>query len=341
MKDPYKTLGVPPSASEDDIKKAYKNLALKWHPDVHTSDKEKAEEKFKEISSAYEVLKRNNWRKPPDGFSLNGLNINIDSIFDQAFGSRFSEIFGFGNPTGPFGRGRQRRPQMRTGRIAISLEEAYSGCTKDLDVAWLENCEKCDGIGAILKSDYCEHCKGSGQIRSQRGSIFMGVTCKRCNGFGKEIDSKCPDCNGNREVRKSKKVTLNIPPFTPHGATLTPENLLTVVVLYKPHPEYELARNMIDISSNATIDVFKAILGGNVKVKTLSGEKIVKIAPTCQPGTILRIRGAGMFRNGYLGDHYVQIKVKLPENLTVEQKSLLQKLDTTINGGDNNGEETN
>jgi len=341
MKDPYEILGVEPGASEDEIKKAYKNLALKWHPDVHPDDKEDAEEKFKEISSAYEVLKNNNWTKPPEGFSFDGLNIDFNTMFNQFFsGSRFTDIFGLGNSTGPFGRGRPKQPKMRTGKIMISLEEAYNGCTKNLDVIWKEACEECDGIGVKLKDAYCTRCSGYGQIRVQRGSMFLGTTCANCNGFGKEIDSACSNCNGNREIRKSKNITLSIPPFTAHGTTITPERMFSILVLYKPHSEYELSRNMVDVSSNTTIDIFKAMLGGTVKVKTLSGEKNIKISPTCQPGTTLRIRGAGMISGGRVGDHYVQVKVKLPEDLTVEQKSLLQKLDATTKGGEKNGKET-
>jgi molecular chaperone DnaJ len=327
MKDPYETLGVPHGALESEIKKAYKDLALKWHPDVHKDGKDEAEEKFKEISSAYETLKNNNWKQQEP--SLDGIHINVDELFNQAFGA---------GSHGPFGRGRTR--SMRTGKIVISLEEAYSGCKKTLDINDFLQCVKCDGNGAIFKDNACQYCGGTGQNRTQRGAVHIVTTCMNCRGFGKEFEAMCPECAGKGKIKKSQKITLNIPAGTMHGTVFTPEKGLDVFVLYRPHKDYELSGNMLDVGSNIAIDLFRAMLGGSVNVKTLSGEKVVKISPTCQPGTILRIKDAGM-KNvmGQVGNHYVQVKIKLPEDLTVEQKSLLQKLDTTINGGDKNGEE--
>jgi len=230
---------------------------------------------------------------------------------------------------------------VRTGKVAITLEEAYSGCTKKLDISGFVQCEKCDGSGALFKDSACQYCGGLGQNRIQHGAVHMITTCKNCRGFGKEFDSMCPECAGKGGIKKSQKITLDIPAGTMHGTVFHPEKDLNVFVLYHSHKNYELSENMLDVGSNITIDMFKAILGGSTDVKTLSGEKKVKISPTCQPGSILRIRGAGM-KNvmGQVGNHYIQVKIKLPENLTVEQKSLLQKLDTTMNGGDKNGEET-
>jgi molecular chaperone DnaJ len=170
--------------------------------------------------------------------------------------------------------------------------------------------------------------------------MYIQTPCKSCRGLGKEFSSICSTCKGQCRIKKSQRVTLDIPAGIAHGNILSPETDLHITVLYKSHPEYELSDNMMDVASNVIIDIFTATLGGDIKVKTLGGEKIVKITPTCQTDTVMRIKGAGMKRPGRVGDHYIQIKIKLPEDLTVEQKSLLQKLDATLKGGDKNGEKT-
>jgi molecular chaperone DnaJ len=259
------------------------------------------------------------------------MHINVEELFSQTFGSGFNQAYG------PFGR--SRKTNMRTGQIAISLEEAYSGCTKKVDISGFIECAKCSGNGALFKNNACSCCNGSGQNRTQRGAVHIVTTCSNCHGFGKELESICPECGGKCKVKKSQKSVLIIPAGTMHGTAFNPEKDLTVIVLYKAHENYELSENMLDVGSTATINMFQAILGGSVDVKTLSGEKTVKISPTCQPDTILRIKQGGMKNvRGQVGDHYVKIKIELPKNLSVEQKSLLQKLDATLNGGDENGE---
>jgi len=322
MKDPCEILGLEPNASEADIKKIYKELALKWHPDRHQDNKGDAEDKFKEIAAAYETLKNNNWKPPMEDFGQ--ININIDDLFKRAFSS------------GPFGRRTHHRYEIRTGKILISMEEAFNGCIKKLDVGGNLECGTCQGSGVQFKpATPCQNCKGSGQIGSQVGAVRMITTCKKCRGFGKEIVASCTDCGGVGRKKVSKQITVSIPPGIAYGTVLTIEHNLNVIVLFKPHKDFILLENMMDIQSSVTIDIFTAMLGGDVIVKTISGDKNLKVKPTCQPGNMIRIRGAGMkdpFNNR--GDHLIRINVKLPNKLTVEQKSLLKKLDTTLKGGE-------
>jgi molecular chaperone DnaJ len=166
------------------------------------------------------------------------------------------------------------------------------------------------------------------------GAIRIVSSCQICRGFGKEIVGLCNKCSGKGRKKVVQNVSLNIPAGIGHGSELTPENNLNIIILYKPHKDFNLLENMMDVQNATTIDIFKALLGGSVKVKTIDGEKSLKIKPTCQPGTVMRIKGAGMRnRRNQHGDHLVVVNVKLPDELTVEQKSLLKKLDTTLKGG--------
>lgn len=322
MNDPFKILGLEPGASEEEIKKAYKKMALEHHPDRHPGDKE-AEERFKEISGAYETLKKNNWKQESFGgnYGFNGfssVNIDINELFNQAFG-------GGGYGPNPFGRGR-KVGRVKTGRLYISLEEAYHGCTKKVNVNDVINCETCKGRGYKLTDQKCVACDGRGQMRNAQGSISMIVTCQACKGFGRSIASMCMDCNGKGKKSRNQEVTINIPPGTHHGAKVNPSNDLQVQVLYSQHKEYKIVPNSLNIVSDKEIDMFTALLGGSISVNTLGGVKKVKIPAGCQPETILRIKQAGMKIKHSVGDHMLNIKVKLPTELTEEQKELLQTI---------------
>jgi molecular chaperone DnaJ len=324
MNDPFKVLGLEQDAQEADIKKAYKELAFKYHPDKNP-DNPKAEEKFKEVSSAYETLKKNNWQyntMSEGGFSgFPGVNINIDDIFNQ---------FGGFNPFGgghPFGTGGSKVGQVKIGKISISLEEAYSGCTKKMSINELEACKSCKGVGFKFSNDKCNMCNGTGQVSQTHGAITMRSSCRECKGFGRQISSLCMDCNGKGKVKKSESVTVNIPAGIRNGARINHSNTIQIQVFYSPHKEFEVIDVIkADIGSHKEIDIFTAMLGGSVTVNTLGGQKKVKIPAECQPGTILRIRDAGMKKSdGSTGDHYLKTNIKLPK-LNEKQKELLQKV---------------
>lgn len=326
MSDPFKVLGLEPGASEAEIKKAYKNLAVKYHPDKHPNDKT-AEEKFKEISGAYEALKKNNWKHESFGnqFGFNGfssVNLNIDDLFNQAFG-------GFN----PFGRGR-KVGRVRTGRLDITLEEAYHGCKKKIHIEDTVSCASCKGRGFELSDQKCPSCGGTGQTRMAQGAISLVTPCQVCKGLGRSIKSMCTDCGGKGKQFKKQDLVVDIPPGVHHGAKINPTNDLQIRVLYKPHKEYKVLNN-IDIMSEKEIDIFTAILGGKVSISTLGGAKNVKVPAGCQPEAILRIRQAGMKTRHKVGDHLLNIKIKIPTKLTEQQKELLQKLKEQME--ENNG----
>jgi molecular chaperone DnaJ len=326
MSDPFKVLGIEPGASEADIKKAYKKLAMEHHPDRHPDDKQ-AEERFKEISGAYETLKKNNWKYENFGgqFGFNGfstVNINIDDLFNQAFGSY-----------GPFGRGR-KVGHVKTGKLYISLEEAYYGCTKKISISDTINCASCKGVGYKLSDQKCATCNGTGQQRTTHGAISMVITCPVCKGFGRAILAICLECGGSGKKSIDQELDVNIPPGTHNGTKINPNNNLQIQILYSPHKEYKIMNNMIDISSTREIDMFTAVLGGTILVNTLAGIKNVKIPSGCQPEAILRIKQAGLKIKNKAGDHLLNIKVKLPIDLTTEQRKLLQTLKEQLENND-------
>ncbi len=318
MSNPFEILGIEPGASEEDIKKAYKKMAMEHHPDRHPEDKQ-AEDKFKEISAAYETLKKNNWQQEDFGghFGFNGfssVNINIEDLFQQAFGQ--------GNP---FGRGR-KVGYVKTGRIYISLEEAYYGCEKKISISDTINCSACNGFGHKLSDEKCSICSGTGQLRSVRGAVVMASTCNACKGFGRTISSMCLECNGKGKKNLNQELTITIPQGTQHGAKINPTNDLQIQILYSPHKEYTIMDNKVDLISVKEIDMFTAILGGVIVTNTIGGIKNIKVPVGCQPETILRVKQAGMKFKHKTGDHLVKIKIQLPINLTEEQKELLQTL---------------
>jgi molecular chaperone DnaJ len=326
MNDPFRTLGVEPGASEADIKKAYKKMAMEHHPDRHPNDKQ-AEERFKEISVAYETLKNNNWQQESWGPNFNGdifngfSSINIEDLFNHAFGQN------------PFNR---QTGNVKTGKIYISLEEAYSGCTKKIGFIDTVSCSVCNGLGYKLGDEKCDKCGGIGQRRTVHGAVSMVTACADCRGFGRKISAMCMECNGTGKKKLERELIINIPPGTYEGAKVNPTNDVQIQILYSPHKEYTIMNNRIDTSSIKEIDVFVAMLGGTVSANTLGGIKNVKVPAGCQPETLLRIKQAGMKIQNKIGDHLLKIKIKIPTNLTEEQKELIQTLKQQLE--ENNGE---
>lgn len=305
--NPYEILGLEQGASEAEIKKAYKKLAMENHPDRNPDNKE-AEEKFKEISGAYEYLKQNNWKhqeqQPFGGFSIN---------FDDFFGSMF------GGVRNPF----KNKKSRKTANLGVSLEEAYNGCEKKIQISEEIICNPCNGRGVILSEDKCSSCGGSGQRRVSQGVISMIMTCSSCKGLGKSIKSICSECGGKGSKVINEETIINIPAGVGNGSVLNHKEI-NIIIHYKKHNEYELV-NGVNVLSTKEIDVFTAMLGGSILVKTLNGEKKVKIPENCQPNTLLRIKEAGMRTNYQIGDHILKVEVKLPK-LNDKQKELIQKI---------------
>lgn len=322
MNDPYKVLGVEPGSSPEDIKKAYKKLALEYHPDRNPGDKA-AEEKFKEISAAYELVKDGKWR--PGQQQAAGFNpFDFNSIFrDFGFQVDFEDMFG----------GSRQPKRKRTGRIQVSLEEAYSGCKKNITVTDKVNCHRCKGRGFELGDSHCKPCGGSGQIRTAHGVMFVSQNCPYCRGFGREVKAMCMDCQGTGKKSDAQNFEIVVPAGVRHGQKVYPAEDLEIAILYAPHPEFALMENMVDIMSKVRVSMFEAILGGSVKINTLQGQKSLKIMQGTQPGSVLRIKAAGMKNSfGPPGDHLVEVSVELPKVLTSEQESLLVKFKESIEG---------
>lgn len=346
MKDYYEILGVSRNATEKEIKKAYRRLARKYHPDVNPS--KDAEEKFKEISEAYEVLMDKNKRAQYDRFGRYDFRGGFDwsnfthfSDVEDIFGRDiFSDFFkGFEDF---FGR-RERRTKGRDIRVdlEIDLEDAAFGKKVDIEVPRKEVCRQCSGTGAKDSSSIkaCPHCNGTGQIRNVRrtafGQMINITTCSKCGGKGKIVTEKCRDCNGTGTVFRKRRITVKIPAGVENGSTLRlagegePGDVmgdLYVVVRVKPHKFFKRENN--NIVYVAEISFPQAVLGATIKVPTLYGNEELKIPAGTQNGEIFTLKGKGIPNiNGFSrGDEIVKIKVKVPKKLTDEQKELVRKL---------------
>lgn len=348
-RDYYEVLGIKKGASDDEIKKAYRKQAKKYHPDVHPGDKE-AEAKFKEVNEAYEVLSDPSKKSKYDQFG--------HAAFDQSggfgggsgfggmdfdMGDIFGSMFGFGG-----GGSRRNNGPMRGNDIGmdirVTFEEAVFGATKEVTASVVDVCETCGGTGAKpgTHAESCHKCNGTGQERFVQQSIFGSMTsvrtCSACGGSGKIIKEPCTGCNGKGRVRKQKKFEVNIPKGIDNGQTIrlsgrgdagvrggSPGDLL-ITVYVQPHPEF--VRKGSNIFSDVPISFVQAALGDTITVKTIDGEQTVTIKPGTQPDTVQTIRGKGVFnvRNPRMrGDHIITLKVKVPTSLTSSQKELLRK----------------
>lgn len=354
--DYYEVLGVPKTATADEIKKAYRKLARQYHPDVTKEDPKVAEEKFKEISEAYEVLADENKRKLYDQYGHAGVNSqfqdgsftwndfshygDIRDIFGD-FGSIFDAIFGGGSSS-------SRRQQAQSGRdmvmeIEISLEEAFTGVKRKISVPKFENCAKCNGTGSKDgKQVNCPDCKGTGQARvvqnSGFGQFVSVVPCRKCRGTGRAPGSECPECSGNGRTQHTAHIEIDIAAGADNGTRLRIPGAgemgrsgarngdLYVVVRVRNDPAW--SRNGSDLYTDLEVSFAQAALGSEVEVPTLGGGKVSMTIPAgTQPDQTFRLRGSGMPIMNYSsrGDLYVRIKLKVPQRLTQEQKDLLVK----------------
>ncbi len=352
-KDYYEVLGLTKGASENDIKRAYKRLASKHHPDKNQGSKE-AEEKFKEINEAYEVLGDDQKRAAYDqyghaafeqGGGAGGFGGGFGGAdFGDMFGDIFGDIFGGG------GRGRQRvvRGEDLRYDLEITLEEAVKGTTKDIQINTLAHCDSCGGSGAEKgsKVETCPHCHGSGRIRRQQGFFVSESICPTCHGSGKKIEKPCRSCHGEGRVHKKENLSVKIPAGVDTGNQLrlagkgaagengAPAGDLYVVIHVREHNIFERDGN--NLYCEVPISFTTAALGGEIEVPTLDGRVKLKIPAETQTGKLFRMRGKGVAstRSGYAGDLICRIVVETPVNLTSEQKELLQKLEESLQGKD-------
>lgn len=361
-RDYYEILGVDKNASKSEIKKAYRQLALKYHPD---KNKDKgAEEKFKEISEAYAVLYDDEKRNLYDQYGHAGIDQRFSSE-DIFRGADFSDIFrgfGFGSDFGfediferffghgmGFGRGPPRNMRGADLRydIEISLEDAYNGLETTIQVPRSEICPECNGTGAKpgTSSKKCPHCDGTGQMRTSRRTAFgmftQVSTCNRCHGQGTIIEDPCPECRGRRIVQKTRNIELKIPSGVDDGSQLRlggegeagngGTGDLYIVIHVKKHPKFN--RRGLDLHTIKEITFPEAAIGTKIDVVSIDGETgTLKIPDGAQNGDIFRIRGKGMpaLRGRGHGDLYVEVNIKTPTRLSRRAKKLLEELNDEL-----------
>lgn len=358
-RDYYEVLGVAKGASEDEIKKAYRQMAKKYHPDLNPGDKE-AEARFKEVNEAYEVLSDSQKKARYDQYGHAGVDPNFGAGGYQGYGfdgmdidlgDIFSSFFGGGgarrsNPNAP------RRGSDVSASVVISFEEAARGCKKQVDVRLVDTCSDCRGSGAAKGSapKPCPACNGTGQERRQQrtpfGVIQTQSVCSRCRGKGKIIDKPCSTCSGTGQVRRPSSVGINIPAGIADGQVITirgkgnagtnggPAGDLEIQVAVRPHPVFE--REGYDVHCELPLTFAQMALGAEVQVPTLDGNVPYTVREGTQPGETFRLKGRGFpYINGRgRGDEVVRVTVEVPKNLTSEQKKLLHAFEESL--GDKN-----
>ncbi|MBP5661859.1 MAG: molecular chaperone DnaJ [Clostridia bacterium] len=353
-RDYYEVLGVQKNATEDEIKKAFRQMAKKYHPDIHPGDAE-CEAKFKEVNEAYAVLSDPEKRAQYDQFGFDGPQgfgggtYGFSGEGFSGFGDIFDTIFGGGarqtrNPNAP-----QRGNDLRVD-VRISFEEAAFGCEKEIETLREEECDVCHGSGSKpgTSPETCPACHGSGQIRSQQNTIFGSFAstrpCERCRGTGKIIKDPCTRCNGKGRIRRKRKLTVKIPAGIDNGQAINlhgegeqgrkggSNGDLYVRVSVAEHKDF--VRRGSDLFLNMNLDYATAALGGEVQVPTLEGAAALKIPEGTQPGTRFRLKGQGIvfLRSQTKGDLYVTVNVAVPKRLTNKQKDLLRAFQDEMNG---------
>ena len=364
-RDYYEVLGVSKGASEEEIKKAYKKLARKYHPDMNPGDKE-AEEKFKEINEANEVLSDPDKKARYDQFGFAGVDPNYGAGagggaysaggFDfgdlgDIFGSFFGGGFGGAraNPNAP-----QRGESLRTS-VTISFEEAAFGCEKEVSIDRIEQCPDCHGSGCAqgTTAEVCPDCRGSGVVQQRRqtplGFMSTSAPCQRCGGKGKIIHQPCPKCGGKGMIRHRKTIKVSIPAGIDNGQTISlraqanagrnggPAGDLLIVVAVRPHEIFR--REGTSVLCEAPITFTQAVLGGELEIPTIDGKVKYTIPEGTQSGTTFRLKGKGIpgLNGRGRGDQYVTVNIETPRNLNREQKEALRKFSELL--GEKNYEE--
>lgn len=358
-RDYYEVLGVSKTASDSEIKSAYRKLAKKYHPDMNPGDKE-AEAKFKEASEAYAILSDADKRRQYDqfghaafdggagggagGFDFNGFDMG------DIFGDIFGDFFGGGGRSRSANNGPMKGQNVRVS-VHLTFEEACFGTEKEIELNIKEDCAKCHGTGAKpgTQPETCSKCGGKGQVVFTQQSLFGVVrnvqACPDCHGTGKIIKDRCPDCDGSGYISRRKKISVSIPAGIDNGQSIRirdkgepginggPRGDLLVQVIVGRHPIFQ--RQDYDIYSTAPITFAQAALGAEVRIKTIDGDVMYTVKPGTQTDTRVRLRGKGVptTRNKQVrGDHYVTLVVQVPTKMNAEQKELLKAFDQAMDG---------
>lgn len=355
-RDYYEVLGVNRDASEDDLKKSYRKLAMKYHPDRNPDSKE-AEEKFKEAKEAYEMLSDANKRAAYDQYGHAGVDPSAGGggNYQHGFGNfadAFSDIFGdiFGGGGGGGGRSNVYRGADLRYNLELSLEEAARGTETKIRIPTMEVCGTCEGSGAKpgTAPTTCSTCGGHGQVRMQQGFFSIQQTCPHCHGSGKMIADPCKECHGAGRIKQHKTLSVKIPAGVDtgdrirlagegeHGINGGPAGDLYVMVHLKEHAVFK--RDGDDLHCEMPISFTTAALGGDIEIPTLDGHAKIKITEETQSGKVFRLRSKGIkgVRSQSHGDLYVHVQVETPVKLNARQKELLRELESISQGGDNN-----
>ena len=366
-RDYYEVLGVPKDADDAALKKAYRALAKKYHPDANPGDKE-AEAKFKEASEAYSVLSDPEKRQKydqfghaafdgaagggPGGFDYSSADFSdiFGDLFGGGFGGGFSDIFGSGRRSSQSAYEPQRGANVRTS-VRLTFEEAVFGCEKEITINFKETCSTCGGTGAKPGTSpvTCTTCQGKGRIVQMSRTVFGTMqnvqTCPNCRGTGKVIKDKCPGCNGTGYNQKRKTFRVTIPAGIDNGLSVRmagggepgsnggERGDLLVECIVSPHPIFK--RQDTNIFSTVPISFARAALGGPIRIKTVDGEGEYDVKPGTKTDTRVRLRGKGVptLRNKNIrGDHYATLVVEVPDKLTAAQKEALQHFDDLMTG---------
>jgi molecular chaperone DnaJ len=356
-RDYYEVLGVAKNASDEELKKAYRKLAMKYHPDRNPGDAA-AEEKFKEAKEAYEMLTDADKRAAYDRFGHAGVDPNAGGgpggagfgNFSEAFGDIFGDIFGAaGGRGGGGGRSNVYRGSDLRYSMEITLEQAAAGFTTEIKVPSWETCDTCDGTGAKpgTKAETCKTCGGQGQVRMQQGFFSIQQTCPSCRGSGKTIPNPCTACDGVGRIRKQKTLEVKIPAGIDDGMRIRssgngepglnggPSGDLYVEVSIKPHRVFQ--REGDDLHCEVPVSFARAALGGSIDVPTLNGKASFDLPEGTQTGKTFRLRGKGIrnVRSSVAGDLYCHVVVETPVKLNDRQRRILEDFEASLEeGGD-------
>jgi molecular chaperone DnaJ len=348
-RDYYQVLGVPRNATEEAVTKAYRRLAMKYHPDRNPDDKE-AEERFKEAKEAYEVLTDAQKRAAYDQYGHAGLDaargagqgFSPSDAFGDIFGDMFGDIFGGGRRGG--GRSAVYRGADLRYELTLDLEQAVFGTSTEIDFQTVTECGECGGSGAARGHTpaTCDTCQGAGQVRMSQGFFAVLQTCPRCKGRGTIIKDPCPKCSGHGRMRAGKRLSVKVPAGVDTGDRIRlagegeagrnggPAGDLYVEIVVREHPIFE--RDHAHLSCEVPVSFVTAALGGSVEVPTLEGQASIKVPTGTQSGRVFRLREKGVkpVRGGATGDLFCRVVVETPIELNAEQKGLLRKFEASL-----------
>ncbi|MES3001987.1 MAG: molecular chaperone DnaJ [Pseudomonadota bacterium] len=359
-RDYYEVLGVPKNASEEEIKKAYRKMAMKYHPDRNQGEDKNAEAKFKECKEAYEMLSEADKRAAYDQYGHAGVDPNMRGGpgaegfggFAEAFGDIFGDIFGQGRAGGGSAGGARAGRQVYRGSdlsyaMEVTLEEAANGKEAQIRIPSWESCETCHGSGAKpgTQAKTCSTCHGQGVVQMRQGFFSVQQTCPHCRGTGKIIPEPCTTCHGQGKVKKQKTLEVKIPAGIDDGMRIRsagngepgtnggPPGDLYIEIRLKKHDIFE--REGDDLHCVVPISFTRAALGGEIEVPTLAGKAAIDIPEGTQAGKQFRLRGKGIkgVRSSYPGDLYCHVAVETPVKLTEHQRKLLKELDESLKKG--------